>query len=145
TRPLIQYVTPARIRISDGDRDAIVTVASGKVVMFSDRRREYWETSLDDVAAFGSQLDQALARGDAVEPTHTSISVLKGTDRRQTAGYDTEHYTLSLADVMQVEVWLAPVLTVPPAYFDARKVLYATFGPMGRRFERMFDEMKSLK
>src|SRR5262249_35283570 len=64
SRPLIQYVSPTRVRISDGDRDAIVTPASGKVVLFSDRRREYWETTLDEVTAFGAQFDQALARGE---------------------------------------------------------------------------------
>jgi hypothetical protein len=145
TRPLIQYVSPTRIRISDGDRDAVLDVPSGRVVLFSDRRREYWETSLDDIAAFVGQLDAALARGDTMEPMRASISVLKGPGRRKIAGYDTEQYTLSLGDAIRVEVWMAPAMPAPPSYFDARKVLYATLGPMGRRFDRMFDEMKTLK
>jgi len=145
TRPLIQYVSPTHVRVSDGDRDAVVEVGSGKVVLFSDRRREYWETSLDDIAAFVGQLDAAMARGQTMEPIGTSVSVLKGAGRRKIAGYDTEQHTLTLGDAMRVEVWIAPALQVSPAYFEARKALYATFGPMGRRFDRMFDEMKTLK
>ena len=145
TRTLIQYVSPTRIRISDGDRDVIVEVPSGKVTLFNDRRREYWETTLDEVAAFGGQLDAALARGTPMEQMRGPISVLKGTGRRKIAGYDSEQYTLSLGEAMRFDVWVAPTLQVSPSYYDARKVLYATMGPMGRRFDRMFDEMKRIK
>jgi hypothetical protein len=145
TRTLIQYLSPTRIRISDGDRDAIVDVPSGKVTLFSDRRREYWETSLDEVAAFVGQVDAALARSETMEQMRGPITVLKGSGRRKIAGYDTEQYTLTLGEAMRFDVWVAPGLQPSPSYFDARKVLYATMGPMGRRFDRMFDEMKRIK
>ncbi len=76
TRPLIQYVSPTHVRVSDGDRDAVVEVGSGKVVLFSDRRREYWETSLDDIAAFVGQLDSrsSRARGGGRSPATTPSS-----------------------------------------------------------------------
>ena len=38
----------------------------------------------------------------------------------------------------------APALQPPTRYFEARKVFYAALGPMGIRFQRLFDEMKKI-
>ena len=44
-----------------------------------------------------------------------------------------------------MEVFIDHALEPPARYFDARKVLYASLGPMARRFDRVYDEMKKIK
>jgi len=50
-----------------------------------------------------------------------------------------------MGDSMRMEVFITTALEPPARYFDARKALYASLGPMARRFDRMYDEMKKIK
>jgi len=50
-----------------------------------------------------------------------------------------------MGDFMKYDVWVAPDLSRPTQYFDARKAVYATMGPMARRYDRIFEEMKKIK
>jgi hypothetical protein len=148
-RTQTQYVSAARVRLSDGDRETIVDLASGKVTMLDPRRKQYSETSLDELRAFGDQIDAAMA-GRAVFDRDigatASVTVARDADGGRTiAGLPTEKYTLTLGESMRYEVWVAPSLPAPPQYFEARKAVYATLGPMARRFDRIFEEMKKIK
>jgi hypothetical protein len=147
-RTQTQYLSATRLRTSDGERDTIVDIRSGKITLLNHRRKEYSETSLDELRAFLDQLDAAMAGRplfDEMMGSTATVTVLKGAGGRRIAGYDTQQYTLTLGDTTRVEVWTAEALPPPLQYFDARKILYATMGPMGRRFDRIFDEMKKIK
>jgi hypothetical protein len=147
-RTQTQYLSADRLRTWDGDRDTIVDLRSGQVILLDDRRKEYSETSLAELRAFLDQMESAMAGRavfDRAIGATASVSVEKGTDDRTIAGHPTEQHVLALGDAMRYEVWIAPDLAAPERYFEARKVLYATMGPMGRRFDRIFDEMQRLK
>ena len=149
TRTQTQYVSASRMRLSDGERDTIVDLGSGKVILVDPRRKEYSETSLAELRAFLDQIDAAMAGRrvfDRAIGATASVTVAKEAGGgRKIAGYDTEQYTLTMGDSMRFDVWAAPSLQPPAQYFDARKVVYATMGPMARRFDRMFDELKKIK
>jgi uncharacterized protein DUF4412 len=149
TRTQTQYISASRMRLSYEERDTIVDLASGKVILVDPRRKEYSETSLGELRAFLDQIDAAMAGRPIFDHSigaTASVTVARGTGGvRKIAGYDTEPYTLTMGDSMRFEVWAAPGLQPPLQYFDARKVVYATMGPMARRFDRMFDELKKIK
>ena len=148
TKTQTQYLTADRMRTWDADRDTIVDFATGKVVLLDDRRKEYSETSLVELRAFLDQMEAAMAGRpvfDRAVGATASVSVEKGTDDRAVAGHRTEQHILTMGDAMRYEVWTAKDLEPPARYFEARKVLYATIGPMGRRFDRILDEMQKLK
>jgi hypothetical protein len=148
TRTQTQYLSTSRLRLSGDERDTIVDLGSGRITILDNRRKEYSETTLDELRAFLDQIDSAMAGRpvfDRAIGATASVSVEKGTGGKKVAGYDTEPYILTMGDSMRMEVYTTTALEPPARYFDARKVLYASMGPMGRRFDRLFDEMKKIK
>jgi hypothetical protein len=148
-REQTQYVSASRMRLSDGERDTIVDLESGKVVLLDTRRKEYSETSLAEVRGFLDQMEAAMAGRTVFDRSigsTASVTVTKNDDGGRTiAGHKTDKYTLTMGDAMRFEVWVAPDLAPPLQYFDARKAVYATMGPMARRYDRIFDELKKIK
>ena len=149
SREQTQYVSVSRMRLSDGERDTIVDLASGKVVLLDTRRKEFSETSLAEVRAFLDQIDAAMAGRTVFDKSvgsTASVTVTKAAGAGRTiAGRPTEQYTLTMGDSMRYDVWVAPDLSPPVQYYDARKAVYATMGPMARRYDRIFDELKKIK
>jgi hypothetical protein len=148
TRTQTQYLSSSRLRMSGDERDTIVDLGSGQITILDNRRKEYSTTTLDELRGFLDQIDSAMAGRpifDRAIGATASVSVEKGTGGRKVAGYDTEPYILTMGDSMRMEVWTTTTLEPPARYFDARKVLYASMGPMARRFDRLFDEMKKIK
>jgi hypothetical protein len=148
TRTQTQYLSPSRLRMSGDERDTIVDLVSGKITILDNRRKEYSETTLDELRVFLDQIDSAMAGRplfDRAIGATDSVTVEKGTAGKKVAGYDTVPYVLTMGDSMRMEVFTTTALEPPARYFDARKVLYASLGPMARRFDRMYDEMKKIK
>jgi uncharacterized protein DUF4412 len=148
TRTQTQYLSSSRLRMSGDERDTIVDLGSGQITILDNRRKEYSATTLDELRAFLDQIDSAMAGRpifDRAIGATASVTVEKGTGGRKVAGYDTEPYVLTMGDSMRMEVWTTTALEPPARYFDARKVLYASMGPLARRFDRLFDEMKKIK
>ena len=148
TRTQTQYLSGSRLRMSGEERDTIVDLGSGKITLLDNRRKQYSEATLVDLRAFLDQMDAAMAGRplfDRAIGATASVAVEKGTSGRKVAGYDTDQHTLTMGESMRMEVWTTTALDAPAHYFDARKVLYATMGPMGRRFDRLYDEMKKIK
>ena len=148
TRTQTQYLSGSRLRMSGEERDTIVDLGSGKITLLDNRRKQYSETTLVELRAFLDQMDAAMAGRplfDRAIGATASVAVEKGTSGRKVAGYDTDLHTLTMGESMRMEVWMTTALDPPAHYFDARKVLYATMGPMGRRFDRLYDEMKKIK
>jgi hypothetical protein len=148
TRTQTQYLSGSRLRMSGEERDTIVDLGSGKITLLDNRRKQYSETTLVELRAFFDQMDAAMAGRplfDRAIGATASVAVEKGSSGRKVAGYDTDQHTLTMGESMRMEVWTTTALDPPAHYFDARKVLYATMGPMGRRFDRLYDEMKKIK
>jgi hypothetical protein len=147
TRTQTQYLASNRIRISDPEWDFIVDTTTGRIRRVDDRRKEYSETSLDDLRAFLDQTEAAMAGRplfDRSVGATASVTVARGAAPRTIAAHATEPYTLTMGDAVRVEVWMAPALEAPPRYFDARKVPYAMMGPMGWQFDHLLDAMKTI-
>jgi hypothetical protein len=142
-----QYLSMDKARTSNGDSDTIVNYSTGAMIMIDNRKREYWETSAAEMAAMFEQLQQAGggALGGLLGGNVTDVAVQKVDGSKKVAGYDCVHYLLSMGDDMRFDIWAAPDLAAPLQYYDASKAPYAAMGPMGRRYQKMFDEMKKIK
>jgi hypothetical protein len=147
TSTTTQYMASDRVRTSDGENDTIVEFGTGRMVMINNNKKEYYETSLQDIAAAFQKMEKDLAGSPiaGLMGKVEDVQVTKGSQPRKVAGYDTEHWIMTMGDNMKFEVWAAPAMEVPTKYYDARKAQYAAMGPMGKRFEKMFSEMSRIK
>src|SRR5689334_2075249 len=59
TRTQTQYLSSSRMRLAGEDRDTIVDLTSGRILMLDNRRKEYSETTLDEVREFFDQIGRA--------------------------------------------------------------------------------------
>lgn len=142
-----QYLTSDKVRTSDGERDTIVDFGSGRMVMIDNKKREYSETSLQEMAAAMQKMQQELAGSPMAGMFGKvgDVTVEKGTEPKKIAGYDTQHWIMTMGEGLRFDLWAAPALQAPTQYYDARKSLYAAMGPMGQRFQKMVDEMRKVK
>lgn len=145
-----QYLSASKIRTSDGENDTILDLGgTGAITVIDHKKKEYWQATQAEIAAAYSAMEKQMeAMGPMMEKIMGkvgAVSVTKGTAPRKVAGYDTEHWVVSMGDNMKYEVWAAPSLNVPTQYFDALKARYAIMGPMAKRFSTMFDEMRKIK
>jgi hypothetical protein len=148
TRTQTQYLSPSRMRVSGDERDTIVDLSSGKITILDNRRKEYSTSTLDELRTFTDQIDSAMAGRPIFDRTvgaTASVTVEKGPGGRKVAGYDTEQYILAMGESMRMEVLMTTAIEPPARYFEARKVVYASMGPMARRFDLVYDEMKKIK
>jgi hypothetical protein len=147
TATATQYLSGDKTRTSNGDTDTIMNYATGAMTMIDNRKKEYYETTAAEMAAMFDQFRQVGANplGGLLGGKISDVSVQKVEGTKKVAGYDCEHYILSMGDDMKFDIWAAPDLKAPQQYYDASKAPYAAMGPMGARFEKMFEEMKRVK
>lgn len=148
TRTQTQYLAGSRMRLTGDERDTVVDLVAGTVTILDNRRKEYSVTTVEELRAFVDQIDAAMAGRplfDGSVGALSGVTVEKGTGGRKIAGYDTEPYVLTMGDSLRMEVFMTTALDPPAHYFDARKIVYASLGPLGRRFDRLYDEMKKIK
>jgi hypothetical protein len=145
-----QYLTPTRARNNAGEADTITEFSSGRILNINHKKKEYYETSFEEMAATFQQAAAefekmpAFARkmlGADVRP----VTVQKGAATRKIAGYDCTQYTLAMGEDMIFDLWVTPALEIPVRYVDSLSAPFAAMGPAGRRFEAMFAEMKKIK
>jgi len=145
-----QYIGADRIRSSDGENDTIVEVAAGRFTVINHKKKEYSQFTRDEMLASMQQFEQQMSgpMGAMMEKMMGGkvgeVTVQKGASRK-VAGYDCTTYTFSLGENMRYEMCSTQALQLPPAYFDVLKGPYAMAGPMARRFDKIFDEMKKIK
>jgi hypothetical protein len=143
-----QYLSTTKARTSNGDTDTIFDYSTGAMIMVDNRKQEYYETSAAELAAMFDRMRQMGANnplGGLLGGKVSEVSVQKVEGARKIAGYDCDHYLLSMGDDMKFDIWSAPDLKAPMQYYDASKAPYAAMGPLGMRFEKMFEEMKKIK
>jgi len=147
-----QYIGADKIRSSDGEHDTIVDVAGGRFTIIDHKKKEYYEFTREELTAAMAQFEQQMAgpMGAMMEKMMGGkageVTVTKGATRK-VAGYDCTDYTYTLGENMKYDVCTTQAVQLPDQlyYYDALKGPYAMMGPMGKRFEKLFDEMKKIK
>ena len=142
-----QYLTSTKVRTSDGENDTIMDFSTGRLTVINGKKKEYYETSLQDMAESMQKMQQELANSPmaGMFGKVQDVKVEKGTEAKKVAGYDTQHWILTMGEGMRFDMWAAPSVEAPTQYYDARKSLYLAMGPMGQRFQRMTEEMRKVK
>ncbi len=143
-----QYMTADKVRTSDGRLDTIFDVASGRMIHVDHKKKTYWETSLEEMRAQFAEVEKMLDENPMMANMlggATTVEVNKGSGSREIAGYACEQYLMTMGQKFKFEIWAAPGLKTPAQYYDARKMVYATMGPMASRFDKMFEEMKKIE
>ena len=145
-----QYIGADRIRTSDGENDTIVEVGPGRFTVVNHKKKEYYEFTRDEMLASMQKFEQQMSgpMGAMFEKMMGGkvgeVTVQKGASRK-VAGYDCTSYTFSLGENMRYEMCATQSLQLPAQYYDALKGPYAMMGPMARRFDKLFEEMKKIK
>jgi hypothetical protein len=112
------------------------------------KAKTYWETTFEEMAAYMDRLYKDVQGNPMLERMFggpDAVTVERGKTARKVAGYDCDEYTLTMGSSFEFEICAAGALQPPPQYYEGRKLSYATMGPMGKRFSKMFDEMKKIK
>jgi len=156
TAAATSHMTSEQYRYSDAETDSIIEFASGRMTMIDRKKKQYWETTPQEMEAALQQIEAQMAQmseqmqqmpaflRDKMGGPGGPISVLKGTATRKIAGYDCEQYTISMGEAMKVDMWITPHLQVPMPYYDARKAVFAS-NPMTQKFGKLFDEMRKIR
>lgn len=142
-----QYITADKIRTSDGQVDTIVDLASGKMVHIDHKKKRYYETTFEEMRAHFVELEEMVQSTPMMETMFggaKEVEVQKTTESRTIAGYDCQRYLLSLGNNFKFDMWITTEVEFPIEYYDARKMIYATMGPMASRFDKMFEAMKKV-
>jgi hypothetical protein len=143
-----QYVSADKVRTSDGQNDTIMEYGTGKMIMVDHKKKEYYETSLDEMLAMFDNLNKQMEGNPFLQKMMgemTEVTVQPGGGSKTIAGYQCNQYLMSMGDTLSFDLWAAPDLQTPIQYYDANKLRYAAMGPMGQKFEKMYDEMKKIK
>jgi hypothetical protein len=146
-----QYFTAGKMRTSDGEHETIFDIASGRIQVLNPKKKEYYEFTREEMASVMNQAEQQLS-GPALDilakmggAKQIEAKLEKVGAPRKVAGYDCEPYVVTMMDSMRWEVCAAPTLPMPVQYLDALKARYAILGPMAKRFDKTFEEMKKIK
>ncbi len=143
-----QYMTSTKSRSTDGQSDSVIDFPTGRLTFIDHKNKSYWETTLQEMASYMDKLEKDMKGNPMLANMFggpEDVSVEKGKGSRKLAGYDCDDYTMKMGESFVFELCAARALQPPPQYFEGRKLSYAAMGPMGKRFAKMFDEMKKIK
>jgi hypothetical protein len=151
---MVNYLSGNAFKTSSSDgTDTILRLDEGKIISIDNNKKTYTEMTFQQLQQMADSLNAAMTQdkqgsaeamaamkkmmgGGADVP----ISVSKIGPGENISGYATEKYVVQ--GPMQMEIWAAPELKVPPQYFDAMKMRMPR-NPMFD-FSKMFEEMKKI-
>ena len=143
-----QYMTSTKSRTTDGQTDSIVDFPTGRLTFIDHKAKTYWETTIQEMADYMDKLEKDMKGNPMLANMFggsEDVSVEKGKGSRKVAGYDCDEYTMKMGESFIFDLCAARGLQPPPQYYDGRKMSSASMGPMGKRFAKMFEEMKKIK
>lgn len=143
-----QYMTSTKSRTTDGEADTIMDYPTGKMTVIDHKKKSYWEATVEEMTAYMDRLQKDVQGNPMLEKMFggpDDVSVEKGKVSRKVAGYDCDEYTMRMGESFVFDVCAAKGLQPPPQYYEGRKLSTASMGPMGKRFAKMFEEMKKIK
>jgi hypothetical protein len=135
-----------RMNSSDGN-DTIIRFNSEKFITIDNKNKTYSEMTfkqlqemLDKVSAAMGNMQEMEAVKKMMGMTMSSITVTKAGPGETIAGYPTDKYFVK--GPIEMEIWAAPSLKIPAAYYDALKLQM----PSNPLFDmkKLYDEMKTI-
>ena len=133
---------------ADG-RDMIVRYDQGKIITVDHKKKTYTEMTMDQLQqkineaakSINENKEQMEALRKVMGQSFGPISVTKQGPGETIAGYATEKYLVK--GPMEMEIWAAPDLKIPGAYYDIMKLNVPPnpFFDMGKMYE---EEMKRI-
>jgi hypothetical protein len=136
-----------RTNSSDGN-DTIIRFDEEKFITIDNKKKTYSEMTfkqlqemLDKASAAMGKMENMEALRKMMGTASASITVTKAGPGETIAGYPTEKYILK--GPMEMEIWAAPSLKIPSAYYDALKFRM----PSNPMFDmsKLYDEMKKIE
>ncbi len=135
-------------RASSDGTDSIILLDQGKIVSVDNNKKTYSEMTFEQMqqvleeasASMGQDPEAAAAMRKMMGQISSQITVTKQGPGGEIAGYATEKYLVT--GFMEMEMWAAPDLKVPTAYYDVLK--FRT--PSNPMFDlgQLYDEMKKI-
>lgn len=132
---------------SDGN-DTIIRFDAEKIINIDNKKRTYSEMTFKQLQEMMSKLGSEMSADKeqmemmkkVMGQMATSYSVTKQGPGEEIAGYATEKYLIQ--GPMQMEIWAAPSLKIPTAYYDVMKLRI----PPNPMFDmrKLYDEMKKI-
>ncbi|MDQ5873574.1 MAG: hypothetical protein M3547_15370, partial [Acidobacteriota bacterium] len=132
-----QWISSTKSRTSDGNSDAITEFKTGRLAFIDHKKKEYWETTMDEMASYFDNLQKEMKGNPMYESMFGGSDVVKVEKlktSRKVAGYDCNDYELSMGPSFVYEFCAAKGLKPPPQYYEGRKYSFASMGPMGQRY-----------
>jgi hypothetical protein len=148
----IYFSGNAMKRASSDGNDTIIRFDSGKLITIDNKKKTYTEMSMEELQAMMDKASAAMQQmdGEAAAAMRKmmgggqgpmTFTVTKLGPGEQIAGYATEKYQVK-GGPMDMQIWAAPEVKVPAAYYDAMKARMRP-NPM---FDmgKMYEEFKKI-
>jgi hypothetical protein len=155
------YLSSAKVRSAQDKADSIFDVTTGKMTTIDHQKKQYWETSMEELDAMLKQADEQMKKmneqmanmppamrekmagmmGGGGAP---AVTVTKGAKARVIAGHSCDQYTIKSGDVYSAEHWIAKDVQVPTQYWSMQRAQFAN-NPMLKSFSQVSEELKKLK
>jgi hypothetical protein len=147
----IYFSSNAMKRSSSDGNDTIIRFDSGKMITIDNKKKTYTEMTMEELQAMMDKASAAMQQmdGEAAAAMRKmmggggpmNFTVTKIGPGEQIAGYATEKYSVT-GGPMQMQIWAAPDVKVPAAYYDAMKARLRP-NPMFD-MAKMYDEFKKI-
>lgn len=145
------YFGKNAMKHASADSDVIVRYDQNKIVFVDNKKKTYSESTFAEIEKAMADASAAMKGMDkeSMEAMRKmmgggagEIKVTRQGAGENIAGYATEKYTISMPPV-EMEVWTAPALTIPEAYYNAMRLQM----PRNPMFDmgKIYDEMKKIK
>lgn len=149
------YLTSKAFRRSSSDgTDSIFRFEDQKIVSVDHKKKTYSEITLEELQKKMDESMQAMNKEGGEDQKQAmeamkkmfggmadSIKVTKIGPGEKVMGYNTEKYQVDMG-MMKMQMWCAPDLKMPPAYYDSVKLRM----PKNPMFDmtKLYDEMKKM-
>jgi hypothetical protein len=135
-------------RVSSEGLDSIVRFDQGKIISIDNKKKTYSEITFQQLqemmdkatAAMPQDAEAMAAMKKMMGGSSAPMTVTRQGAGEPVAGYQTEKYVVT--GPWEMEIWAAPELKIPPAYFDALKMRIPANPILDMR--KMYDAFKQI-
>lgn len=162
------YIGAAGFKQADGDTESIFAVESGTMTLVDNKKKQYWQTSAEEMQAAMQKVNAQLAQvqeqmknmppalrekmAGAMGAAAASIKVTKAGAPKSIAGYTCQPYLLTMGPdpesaPVKSETCNTTQIQFPAQAWEARKAMLGGMAsnPMGQNFQKLYDEMSKIE